>query len=170
MVPTAALSLSMAVPMADVSTLNVRSSAVKQITLRLPEVGYQRLKMLSERYGVSFRGIFEAATTISIQDEADPVRRESQLEIWRVAVRLDQSPEFRRGPRRKIIARLDDDLAAALAASCCRHGVSQNAALGLVVMPWPAEDTETFHRYRAANLDRIIRLARDLDFRHRTTG
>lgn len=141
---------------------------VKQITLRLPEIGYRRLVSLSQRYGITFRGIFEAATTISIADEVDPERRDTQLEIWRVAKRLEDSPEFRAGPRRKVIARLDDSLAAALAESCERHGVSRNAALGLVVMPWPAEDTDTFHRYRAGNIDRIVNLARDLDFHRRT--
>lgn len=142
-------------------------SNVKQVTLRLPEIGYQRLTCLSRRYGLSFRSIFEAATTISMRDEADPERRDAQLAIWAVAKRLEESPGFRQEPRRKIIARLDDDLAAALAESCARFGVSQNAALGLVIMPWPAEDTETFRAYRAANLDRIINLARELDFRRR---
>jgi len=146
----------------------VYGPSVKQVTLRLPEIGYRRLVSLSQRYGVSFRGIFEAATTISIADETDPERRDMQLEIWQVAKRLEDSPEFRAGPRRKVIARLDDTLAAALAESCERFGVSQNAALGLIVMPWPAEDTETFHRYRAVNIDRIIELARELDFRRRT--
>ena len=153
--------------MFDAAVAEVRIHSVKQVTLRLPEVGYQRLKMLSERYGISFRGIFEAATTISIQDEFDPKRRDLQLEIWKIAARLERSPEFRQGPRRKVIARLDDALGEALAESCARHGVSQNAALGLIVMPWPAEDSETFHQHRQANIERIIRLARDLDFRRR---
>lgn len=143
---------------------------VKQVTLRLPEIGYERLVCLSQRYGVSFRGIFEAATTISMRDEVDPDRREMQLSIWAVAKRLEDSPEFRQEPRRKIIARLSDDLAEALAESCARFGVSQNAALGLIIMPWPAEDTETFRAYRAANIDRIVNLAREFDFRRRTSG
>jgi len=156
--------------MVDNSAVAVRNQGVKQVTLRLPEVAYQRLVYLSQHFGVTFRGVFEAAASISFQDEFDPERREMQLEIWRVAKRLEESPQFRQGPRRKIIARLDDELAATLAASCERHRVSQNAALGLVVMPWPEEDTETFRLYRATNLERIIRLARDLDFRRRSTN
>lgn len=155
--------------MSDGGDLDVRDvPGVKQITLRVPEIGYQRLRCLSQRFGVTCRGIFEAATIISLEDELDPERCEVQLEIWQVAKRLEESAEFRQEPRHKIIARLDDTLAATLAESCTRHGVSQNAALGLIIMPWPEEDTDTFHRYRSANLDRIIRLARDLDFRRRS--
>jgi len=143
---------------------------VKQVTLRLPEIGYRRLAELSQRYGVTYRGIFEAAATISFRDENDPERRDMQLEIWKVAERLQASPAFRAEPRRKIIARICDHLADQLAEACERHGVSRNAALGLVVMPWPEEDTETFHRYRAENLHRIIDLARELDFQHRMQG
>jgi hypothetical protein len=69
-----------------------------------------------------------------------------------------------------IVARLDDALAEKLDRACERHGVSRQAALALVVMPWPEEDTETFHCYRAKNLDRIINLARELDFQRRTSG
>lgn len=136
----------------------------------MPEVGYQRLACLSERYGVTFRGVFEAATVISFEDEFDPGRRDMQLAIWRVAGRLERSPEFRRGPKRKVIARLCDGLADRLADGCRRHGVSQNAALSLIVMPWPEEDTEMFRRYRRDNLERIIRRAREIDFRHRSGG
>lgn len=124
---------------------------------------------ISQRYGVTFRGIFEAAATISFHDEFDPTRRETQLELWRVAARLEQSEAFRAEPRRKVIARLCDDLADKLADGCRRHGVSQNAALGLIVMPWPEEDTETFHQYRRENISRIIELARELDFQHRSS-
>lgn len=140
---------------------------MKQVTLRLPEAGYRNLLTLSERYGVSFRAIFEAAATISFLDEFDPERRPTQLKLWTVAGRLEKSPEFRHGPRRKIIARMDDNLAAQLADACRRHGVSQNGALGLVVMPWPEADTDTFRHYRAGNLNRIVSLARKLDFQRR---
>lgn len=142
---------------------------MKQVTLRLPQVAYERLLSMSQRYGVTFRGIFEAAATISFQDEHDPVRRETQLELWRVAGRLERSEAFRAEPRRKVIARLCDDLADKLADACRRHGVSQNAALGLIAMPWPEEDTETFHRYREENIARIIDLARELDFQRRSS-
>jgi hypothetical protein len=140
---------------------------VKQVTLRLPDVGYQNLVGLSRKYGVSFRAIFEAVTIVAFDDEGDPERRAGQLELWAVARRLEASPNFRAEPRRKIIARLDDALAAQLAAACKRFGVSQNAALGLVVMPWPEEDSEAFRRHRAANMDRIVALARALDFGRR---
>lgn len=136
---------------------------MKQITLRIPEAGYTRLVDLSEKFGVSFRAIFEAATTISMADEYDPARRAMQLKLWGVARRLQDSPEFRAEPRRKVIARMDDCLAAQLADSCSRFGVTQNAALGLVVMPWPPGDHGVFRKYRSANLHRIIDLARQLD-------
>lgn len=133
----------------------------------MPEVGYERLVTLSQRYGVTFRGIFEAAATIAFADEADPERHEAQLEIWAVAKRLEASAEFRAEPRRKVIARLCDGIAEQLADACRRFDVSQNATLCLITMPWPEEDTETFHKYRRRNLDRIVALARDLDWQHR---
>lgn len=152
------------------SSADVPFVAMKQVTLRMPEAGYHRLVLLSQRYGITFRGIFEAAATISFADVKDPERRESMLKIWDVARKLDQSPEFRAGPRRKVIARLCDSIAEQLADECQRFGVSQNATLCLITTPWPDEDTEAFHEYRRRNIHRIVELARELDWQHRHPG
>lgn len=141
---------------------------MKQVTVRFPEVGYERLVRLCTRYGVTIRGVFEAATLISLEDEVDPVRHDGQVSIWEVAARLERSPEYRQARRHRITTAMDDDVLARLRHSCDRFGVSQNAALALVVLPWPEDCSEAGVAYRRENLQRIIERARQLDFSHRT--
>lgn len=133
---------------------------MKQVTLRLPVAGHERLLQMSERYGVSFRAIFEAAIIIGRDRAGDP-----QMEaMWESARRLEESAEFRTGPRRKIIARLDDDLALWLAEECRRRGVSQNATFGLLVL----RDGGLVPT--AEEVRRLFELARHLDFKRRSPG
>lgn len=137
---------------------------MRQITLRFPEVGYARLLRLCGRYGVSIRAIFESATIISLEDEHDPERHDPQVAMWDVARRLEASEAFRTAPRHKLVIRMDDHVFADFQTTCQRFGVSQNAALALVVMPWPEESPEDCLRYRRENLSRIVEQARLLDF------
>lgn len=135
--------------------------------MRLSDVGYGNLARLGEKFGVSIRGVFEAATTICLEDEEDPERHAATVKLWDVARRLDRAQPFRRGERRRVMFFMEDELFAGFQAACRRFGVSQNAALSLVVTPWPEEDTTDFHRYRTENLHRIIERARRLDFLRR---
>lgn len=144
-----------------------RVKQAKQITLRFPEVGYERLLRLCERYGVTIRGLFEAATLVSLEDEADPARRDGQLAIWDVARCLEASDAFRVAPRHKIVVTMDKDIFERLKAACRRFGVSQNAALALVVMPWPTESPPECVEHRRQNISRIVDQARRLDFGRR---
>lgn len=141
---------------------------MKQVTLRFPEVGYERLLRLCGRYGVTIRGTFEAAAMISLEDEIDPERHDEQVAMWAVARRLEASEAFRAVPRHKLVIAMDDEVHLRLQDACRRFGVSQNAALGLVVVPWPEESPEACVDYRRANLQRIIERARRLDFLRRS--
>lgn len=141
---------------------------MRQVTLRFPEVGYERLLRMCARYGVSIRAIFEAAAMISLEDESDPDRHDPQVAIWAVARRLEASEAFRAAPRHKIVVAMDDDLHRRLQEACARFGVSQNAALGLVVLPWPEESPKGSVEYRRGNLSRIVERARRLDFLRRS--
>jgi hypothetical protein len=141
---------------------------MKQVTLRLPDAGHQRLLKLCRDHGVSKQAVFEAATLTALEDELDPDHTDTQVAIWRIAARLEQSGALWGGrDRRRLAIRMDDCLFASLEDACRRYGVSRNAALGLVVMPWPDEDWEVSVRYRAENLHRIVERARRIDFERR---
>lgn len=137
---------------------------MKQVTLRFPEVGFDRLMRLCERHGLSIRALFEAATLVALEDEADPERHQSQVNMWSVVARLQASEAFRAVPRHKLVVAMDDDIFEAFHAACERFGVSQNAALGLVVMPWPEETPQECIDYRRGNVARIVERARRLEF------
>lgn len=138
---------------------------MKQVTVRIPDIGHERLRRLCGRYGVSGQAVFEAALAISLEDELDPDRSEGQLAIWAVARDLEGSGALWGGPARKKLAiRMEDCLFARFDDACKRFGVSHNAALALVVMPWPAGHAEVSERYRAENLHRIVDRAREIDF------
>lgn len=142
--------------------------AMKQVTLRIPLTGHERLLKLCRSHGVSKQGVFEAATQIALEDELDPDHTETQVAIWQVARRLEESGALWGGKdRQRLSVNLDDCMFARLADACRRFGVSHNGALSLVVMPWPEEDFEVSARYRAENLHRIIGRARELDFERR---
>lgn len=144
------------------------SRSVKQVTLRIPEVGHQRLLKLCRTCGVSKQAIFEAATQIALEDERDPERTDVQVAIWGIARRLENDGALWGGKnRRRLSIAMEDDLFARLEAACDRFGVSRNAALGLVVMPPPEEDWEVARRYRDENLHRIVERARRIDFERR---
>jgi hypothetical protein len=124
---------------------------------------------LCAHYGVSKQATFEAATRIALEDEVDPDHTEVQVASWQVARRLEESGAVWGGSDRKRLAiKMDDDLFESLNEACARFGVSHNAALALVVMPWPEEDAEVSERYRTENLHRIVRRARTIDFERRT--
>lgn len=138
-----------------------------QITLRFPEVGYERLMRLCERHGVTIRAFFEATTLVALEDEADPERHDAQVAMWGVARLLEASEAFRAAPRHKQVVTMDQDVFVRFQGACRRFGVSQNAALGLVVMPWPEKTPAECIEYRRNNLHRIVERARRLDFLRR---
>lgn len=141
---------------------------MKEVTLRIPEIGRRRLLKLCRTYGISRQGLFEAATRTALEDELDPDHTDDQVAIWHIARRLEQSGALWGGQERHRLAiKMDDCLFASLEDACRRFGVSHNAALGLVVMPWPDEDYEVSVRYRAENLHRIVGRARQIDFDRR---
>lgn len=138
---------------------------MKQVTVRIPEIGRERLLRLCGRYGVSAQALFEAAVNISLEDELDPDRTDEQQAIWAIAARLEKSGAIWGGQeRQKMAIRMDDCLFGRFSDACQRFGVSANAALALVVMPWPEEHYEVSVRYRTENLHRIIERARQIDF------
>lgn len=139
---------------------------VTQITLRVSAETEQRLVRFCEHHGVSRRAAFEAVTTVALVDEEDPTRRHWILEMWALARRLDD-PAFRSDTRSKVIARMSPELAAQFKEACQVHGVSQNAALTMLVAPWPRDDTPIFTQHRAEILDRVVGLARHLDHERR---
>lgn len=131
-------------------------------------VGYERLLKLCRTHGVSQQGIFEAATQIALEDELDPDHTAEQVAIWDIARRLQQSGALWGGAERHRLAiKMDDCTFERLADACRRFRVSHNAALALVVMPWPDEDYAVSIRYRIENLHRIVARARQLDFDRR---
>lgn len=143
-----------------------RPVLVKTITLRLPEASYNNLVLLCQKHNVTMRGIFEATTIICCRDLEDPLRREWTLLLWDAARALDESEELRRPPRRRVNAKLDDEVASMLAAACVKFGVSQNAALGLVTTkPWPIAEPPV--GFRSENWARIVELARVREFARR---
>lgn len=89
---------------------------------------------LSAKHGVSIRGWFEACTIVALGAEDDLTRRDLIVEVWAAARRLEASDAYRSRPQRRFHVDLGDELAAALAAACQRHGVSMNAALAVTVM------------------------------------
>lgn len=142
---------------------------MKEITLRIPEPGHERLLKLCRDHGVSKQALFEAASMTALEDELDPDHTDVQVAIWHIAQRLERSGALWGGKeRRKLAIRMEDCLFASLQDACRRFGVSHNAALALVVMPWPEEDYEVSVRYRAENLHRIVSRARQIDFDRRT--
>ena len=141
--------------------------SVRQITVRFPEIGYQRLSALCVRHGVSIRGLFEAAAAVAFDDEAYPERREAQLRIWEVIRLLEASAAYREGPRHRISVEMDAQLADRFQADCFRFGVSMNAAFAGVVMPWPEDSGDDWRTYRRQNIHRVIERARQLDFTRR---
>lgn len=141
---------------------------MKSVTLRIPEVGHDRLLNLCRTHGLSKQALFEAATMIALEDELDPDHAETQVAIWHIARRLEESGALWGGAeRRRLAIKMDDSLFASLKDACRRYGVSHNAALGLVVMPWPEEYREVSVAYRAENLHRIVDRARRIDFERR---
>lgn len=72
---------------------------MKQVTVRIPDIGHERLLRLCGRYGVSGQAVFEAALAISLEDELDPDRTEMQVAIWGVARDLEESGALWGGPR-----------------------------------------------------------------------
>lgn len=136
--------------------------------MRLPEASYRNLVELCRRHGLTMRGVFEATTLICIEDLLDPARREWTELLWEAARALDGSDAFRRPPRRRVNAKLDDDVAALLTATCECYGVSQNAALGLITtVPWPISEPPGFDVFRRENWHRIVELAREREFARR---
>lgn len=113
------------------------------------------------------RGVYEATIILTSRDLDDPQRRAQTVRIWETAHRLEESEMFRRPPRRRINAKLDDHVAEMLAEKCRQFGVTQDAALGLITTPWPTQDEPEYRRYRRENLDRIVELARQLEFTRR---
>lgn len=155
--------------------LAVRGSVIyspvvmKEVTIRIPEVGHERLLKLCLTYGISKQALFEAATRTALEDELDPDHTDDQVAIWHIARRLEQSGALWGGrKRRRLAIKMDDCLFASLEDACRRFDVSHNGALGLVVMPWPEEDYEVSVRYRTENLHRIVSRARQIDFERRT--
>lgn len=141
---------------------------MKEVTLRIPESGHERLLKLCRDHGISKQGLFEASAMIALEDELDPDHTDDQVAIWHIARRLEQSGALWGGrERRRLAIRMDDCLFASFQDACRRFGVSHNAALCLVVMRWPDEDYEVSVRYRTENLHRIVSLARQIDFERR---
>lgn len=141
---------------------------MRQITLRFPAVGTRHLQVLCLRHGITIRGLFEAATMISLEDELDPDRSEMQVALWGVARLLERSEAYRTKERDRIVIYFRKSLADQLRESCERFGVSQNAALALVVLPWPeGAGTDIPQEYRRQTLERIVERARYLDFTRR---
>lgn len=140
---------------------------MKTVTLRLPEVSYRNLVTVCWRDNVTMRGVFEATIIISTGDLGNPVRREDTLTLWKAARALEDSEMFRQPPRRRVNAKLDDEVAEMLATSCQIFGVSQNAALGLVTTPWPLPETPEYRAFRHENWKRITELARQREFARR---
>jgi hypothetical protein len=142
---------------------------VREITLRIPEVGHERLVKLCRVHGVTKQALFEGAAHIALEDELDPDHTEDQVAIWRIARRLEETGALWGGKeRRRLSIKMEDCLFASFEDACRRFGVSHNAALGLVVMPWPDEHYEVSVRYRAENLHRMVDRAREIDFARRS--
>jgi hypothetical protein len=143
---------------------------MKQVTVRMPLVGHERLARFCNQYGLSARGTFEASTIVTLTDEADPDRRHLALGLWEVARRLAASDVFARGLRSqypRVVVRIDRDLHARFLAGCRRHGVSQNAGYALVVMPWPKDTPADIVAYKRTVTPRIVEIARTLDAERR---
>ena len=105
-----------------------------QVSLRLPEVGYQRLRRLALKYDLTYQAIFEANAHVylNLPDTIPAVAA-----TWREARRLQNSPDWLCVPRqRRVNVNLDDELFLLAQLACERHQVTQNVAFGLVVMPW----------------------------------
>lgn len=140
---------------------------MKTVTLRIPEASYARLIGLCRQHGLTCRGIYEATTLISIRDLEDPDRREQTLMLWEAARALDESDSFRAGPRKRVNAKMDDDIADLLAKTCAKFGVTQNAALALITTHWPMAEPLGFREFRHENWSRVVELAREREFARR---
>lgn len=136
---------------------------MKQVTLRFPQVGYERLRRMCDRYGITIRAAFEASALLALEDEQDPERHDLQIMMWDTVAILEASEEFRVPPLHTLVITLEDDLHAQAQDACRRFGVSLNAAFALVVMPWPLESPPECVEFRTGNVRRIVHRARRLD-------
>lgn len=136
---------------------------MKQVTLRFPKVGYERLQRMCVRYGISIRSVFEASALAALEDEQDPERHDLQIMMWDTVAILEASEAFRAQPRHTLVITLEDDLHARVQDACRRFGVSINAAFALVVVPWPLESPPKCVEFRTNNIHRIVDRARRLD-------
>lgn len=142
---------------------------MKEITLRIPEPGHERLLKLCRDHGISKQALFEGAAHIALEDELDPDHTDVQVAIWRIARHLEETGALWGGKaRRRLSIKMPNCLFANFEDACRRFGVSHNAALGLVVMPWPDEHYDVSVRYRVENLHRIVDRARQIDFDRRS--
>lgn len=140
---------------------------MRQFTLRFPQEGYDRLVKLCSREGVGIRALFEAATMIALEDEQDE-HHDMQVAIWGIARDLAQSDVYLYAPRvHRLAIKFEDELLAQFQCACRRFGVTQNAALALVVMPWPESGKQIPADYCRDNLRRILERARHLAFTRR---
>lgn len=136
----------------------------------MPRVGHERLNRFCDRYDVSFRATFEAATLVVIHDALDPIRGPLTAGLWEVARRLAASDVFAPGMRSqypKVVVRIHRDLHAQFLEGCRRYHVTQNAGYALVVMPWPADSPSEIIQYKRTVTPRIVEIARELDTERR---
>lgn len=142
----------------------VASGVVKRLTLRLPELGYERLRALVERHQVSAQAIYRAGTCVHLeaQHDSDAAIRQATIDTWAVAREIVAGADWAGQPRRRRVSvDMPAELFEAIADACRRHRVSQNGAFALVVMPWPADIPDHVRRVRRVLLERIVELARD---------
>lgn len=136
----------------------------------MPRIGHERLYRFCDRYGLSVRATFEAATIVTLNDETDPAGAPLVAGMWEVARRLAASEAFTVGMRSqypKLGVRIDRTLHARFVVACRREGLSQNASYALVVMPWPEDTPAEIVAYKRTVTPRIVEIARALDAERR---
>jgi hypothetical protein len=144
---------------------------MKQVTVRMPRIGHERLYQFCNRYGLSVRATFEAATIVTLNDETDPAAADLVAGMWEVARRLAASEVFTAGMRSqypKLVVRIDRTLHARFVAACQREGLTQNASYALVVMPWPEDTPAEIVAYKQTVTPRIVEIAQALDAERRS--